>query len=96
VAADEWGTTQWEERKGEPLDRHLAREEADVPDTLDESVRQLYQPGAEFGSDEEPAEVGDVDALWEDTLSAEEQAIHVVDEPPGVTYDDSPDYLEGD
>jgi hypothetical protein len=94
LAADEWGTTGWEEREGEPLDVRLAREEPDVPETVDEVARPIYQPGAEYGVDDEPAEVGEMDAIWEDTPSAEELAVHIVDEPPGITYDDSPGYLE--
>ena len=94
LVADDWGTTPWEEREGEPLDLRLAREEPDGPGLLDEPVPLLYQPGAEYWEDEEPAEIGDVDARWEDTPSAEELAIHVVEEPPGITYDDSPGYLE--
>jgi hypothetical protein len=94
LAADEWGTTEWEEREGEPLDVRLAREEPDVPETVDEVARPIYQPGAEYGIDDEPAEVGEMDAIWEDTPSAEELAVHIVDEPPGITFDDSPGYLE--
>ncbi|HEV7686009.1 MAG TPA: hypothetical protein VGQ80_05535 [Acidimicrobiia bacterium] len=94
LAADEWGTTGWEEREGEPLDVRLAREEADVPETVDEIARPIYQPGAEYGIDDEPSEVGEMDAIWEDTPSAEELALHIVDEPPGITFDDSPGYLE--
>ncbi|MDQ1488367.1 MAG: hypothetical protein QOJ23_881, partial [Actinomycetota bacterium] len=85
LAADEWGTTEWEEREGEPLDVRLAREEPDVLETVDEIARPIYQPGAEYGIDDEPSEVGEMDAIWEDTPSAEELAVHIVDEPPGIT-----------
>jgi hypothetical protein len=95
-AVDEWGVTDAEERRTEPLDLRLAREEPDGPDVVDEPVPLLYQPGAEYSVDEEAAEVGDLDALWEDTPSAEELAVHIVTEPPGITYDDSPGYLEDD
>jgi hypothetical protein len=94
LAADEWGTTEWEERRGEPLDLRLTREMPDGPDTVDEIVPPLYQPGADNWIDDEPAEVGDLDASWEDTPSAEELAVHIVEEPPGITDDDSPGYLE--
>lgn len=94
LGSDEWGTTSREERQGEPLDLRIAREEPDVPADIDESAGRLYQPGAEYWTDEEPAEIGDVDAAWEDTLSAEELAVHAVDEPPGITYDETPDYLQ--
>jgi hypothetical protein len=94
LASDEWGTTSAEERRGEPLDRRIAREEPDALVRVDECVGHLYQPAAEYWNDEESTEVGDVDALSEDTCSAEEQAIHIVNEPPGITYDGSPDYLD--
>ena len=32
IGADDWGITEFEERSGEPLDRRLAREQADGPD----------------------------------------------------------------
>jgi hypothetical protein len=95
-AVDEWGVTVDEERRGEPLDLRLAREEPDVPVAVDWDVRPLYQPGAEYWIDDEPAEVGALDELWEDTPSAEELAVHIVEEPPGITYDDSPGYLDDD
>ena len=96
LAVDEWGTTIREERTGEPLDLRLIRENPDLPDSVDWPVRPVYQPGAEYGTDEEPAEVGDLDASWEDTPSPEELALRVDPNPPGLTYDDSPDYLDSD
>jgi hypothetical protein len=98
-AVTEWGTTPFEERVGEPLDIRLRREEPDVfqqPEEVEEDVPQLFQPGAEYSIDEEPAEVGDLDAVWEDSLSAEELAMRIEEEPPGLTYDESPDYIEDD
>ena len=93
---NQWGTTPFEGRVGEPLDVRLRREEPDFPERIEEDVPQLFQAGAEYGADEEPAEVGDVDARWEDGLSAEELALRVEEEPPGLTYDESPGYLEDD
>jgi len=95
-AVEDWGTTTREERAGEPLGLRLAREEPEVFAADDEDVRQVFQPGAEFGADSEPDEVGDLDADWEDTLSAEEQAMRIEAEPPGLTYDEGPDYIEGE
>jgi hypothetical protein len=93
-AVDEWGVTAREQELGEPLDVRLRREQPDRLPRPEDDVRQVYQPGAEYFEDDEPAEVGEFDTLWEDTLSAEEAALRVVEEPPGVTYDDSPGYLE--
>jgi hypothetical protein len=98
-AVNQWGTTPFEERVGEPLDVRLRREEPDVfqrPEAVEEDVPQVLQPGAEDWVDEEPDEVGDVNPVWEDSLSAEELAMRIEEEPPGLSYDDSPDYIEGD
>jgi len=96
LAVDEWGTTMREERTGEPLDLRLIREDPDRPDSVDEPVRPVFQPGAEYWVDDEPTEIGDLDANWEDTPSSEELAVRIHPDPPGLTYDDSPDYLESD
>jgi hypothetical protein len=98
-AVNQWGTTSLEEREGEPLDVRLRREQPDVferPEEVEEDVPQVFQPGAENLVDEEPDEVGDLDAVWEDSLSAEELALRIDEEPPGLTYDESPDYIEDD
>jgi hypothetical protein len=97
LAMDEWGVVAAEERMGEPLDRRLAEEEPDViRRTAGGPLHHLYQPGADDGLvDSEDEEVGDLDASWEDTPSAEEAAIRIVDRPPpGVTFDEGPDYVE--
>ncbi|MEW6475499.1 MAG: hypothetical protein AB1679_24860 [Actinomycetota bacterium] len=94
VAADDWGTTVREERSGEPLDIRLTRENPDRPDSVDEPVRPVFQPGAEYWVDEEAAEIGDLDASWEDTPSPEELALRIDSDPPGLTYDEGPDYLD--
>jgi len=93
-AVDEWGVTPREQELGEPLDVRLRRERPDRFGAPEDDVRQVFEPGAEYFVDDEPAVVGEFDALWEDTLSAEEAAVRVVDEPPGVTYDEGPGYLE--
>ncbi len=81
LAAEEWGTTEFEERTGEPLDVRLARETPDFGgfDT-DDGVR-FSEPGADADyTDLEGAAVGDVDVSRYDTVSAEEAAMHIVDE----------------
>jgi hypothetical protein len=91
---NQWGTTALEEREGEPLDVRLRREQPDFPEHIEEDLPPVLQPGAENWVDEEPDEVGEVDAAWEDSLSAEELAVHITEEPGGLTYDDTPDYIE--
>jgi hypothetical protein len=95
-AVDEWGTTAEEERRGEPLDVRLTREYPDRPEVIDDPVRPVFQPGAEYWVDEEPAEVGDLDDTWEDIPSPEELALRIEPDPPGLAYDESPGYIEDD
>src|SRR2546421_11917180 len=66
-AVDEWGVTPREQELGEPLDVRLRRERPDRFGAPEDDVRQVFQPGAEYFVDDEPAEVGEFDALWEDT-----------------------------
>jgi hypothetical protein len=94
---DQWGTTAREEELGESLDQRVARE---VPDGLRPEDPYLSQPLLEPGSDD------DVDTLDEEadlvadlgggmgSLSAEEAAMRVVDEPPGASYAPDPGYVE--
>jgi hypothetical protein len=98
-AAMGWGTTAAEQLGPEPLDIRLAREEPEVG--LDEDAtdaypeRQVIEPGAEGGiSDDEGDVVGEIDAGFEDSLSAEEAAVRVVDEPLGMNYDPDPGYVD--
>ena len=95
-AVKDWGTTASEQLGPEPIDVRLARE---VPDTTvaesDYTDRQFVEPGADAGlTDDEADSVGEVDAGFEDTLSAEEAAMQVVDEPPGMNYDPDPGYVD--
>jgi hypothetical protein len=99
-AAMAWGTTASEQLGPEPLDIRLAREEpevgiGDVDDTDAYPERQIIEPGAEGGiADDEGDVVGEIDAGFEDTLSAEEAAVRVVDEPLGMNYDPDPGYVD--
>ncbi|MDQ2826409.1 MAG: hypothetical protein M3Y04_05555 [Actinomycetota bacterium] len=101
-----WGTTASEQLRDEPLAVRLRREvpevgpddidtdDADLDDTVIED-RQFLEPGGESGlSDDEADLVGEADAGLEDTLSAEEAAMRVVDEPGGMNYDPDPGYLD--
>lgn len=92
-----WGTTAAEQLGAEPLDIRVAREEPEVDaiDDDDYTDRQIVEPGADGGlEDDESDNVGELDARLEDSLSAEEAAVRVVDEPVGMNYDPDPGYVE--
>jgi hypothetical protein len=95
--ANRFGTTTAEARIGESLDRRLAQEEPDVdpladpPDDEDEIVRRGYEREPRAGR-LEPLELsadGETDMLARDVgidaggASAEEAAMHIVDDPDG-------------
>ena len=95
--ANRFGTTAAEARIGESLDRRLAQEEPDVdaladpPDDEDEIVRRGYEREPRAGR-LEPLELsadGETDMLARDVgidaggASAEEAAMHIVDDPDG-------------
>lgn len=95
-AVDEWGTTAGEEEDGEPLDLRLARELPDTAATGDAGARFL-EPGADEGwPDVEDDTIGEADTGRTDSLSAEEAAMSIRDddESLGLSYDDSPGYLD--
>ncbi|MEN5073238.1 DUF5709 domain-containing protein [Isoptericola cucumis] len=88
--ANHWGETAWEESAGEPFDRRLREEEPDVweSDPLDRP--DTSRAGRLVADDEaDPGEDGDRDndVYGEDAgidgagASAEEAAVHWVDEP---------------
>jgi hypothetical protein len=92
-----WGTTADEQLAGEPLDVRLAREIPDVDTGEILLGGTILEPGAEGGLvDEEADLIGELDPGFEDTLTAEEAAVRVVDEPPGMNYDPDPGYVEVD
>ena len=93
-AADDWGTTAWEEEAGEPLDVRLRRERPDVGERDLDSGR-VFEPGSAV-ADTEADLIGELDPDRYDTQSAEEAAITVREDEQGLglSYDDSPDYLE--
>ncbi len=96
-AVNDWGTTASEQLASEPLEVRLAREEPDFEAADVYADRQFLEPGAESGLVDDEADVlGEVDAGLEDTLSAEESAMRVVDEPPGMNYDPDPGYVDYD
>ena len=94
-AVKDWGTTASEQLASEPMEVRLAREVPDVEAGDAYLDRQILEPGADGGlGDDETDSVGEVDMGLEDTLSAEEAAMQVVDEPPGMNYDPDPGYVD--
>ncbi|HEX4018447.1 MAG TPA: DUF5709 domain-containing protein [Frankiaceae bacterium] len=88
-AGERFGTTLAEEREGESFDQLLAEEEPDVDPYKDDGVRDFTtaHPGGRLvaeneglGEDDEPELVGTDVGYDGGADSAEESAIHVVDE----------------
>jgi hypothetical protein len=96
---EEWGTTPGEELVGEPFELRVRREEPDRPVADPQTGVSLYEPGADSGVDEQGGLDTEADAVGElsvdddVTLSPEEAALRIDEEPPGLTYDPSPGYL---
>lgn len=89
----EWGTTEFEQRQGEPLDGRLRREVPDRP--AHAGGGRLLEPGADDGRrDVEADAVGEFDLSHSDSLSPEEAAMTVRDDPGGLTSDAGPGYLD--
>ena len=100
AGANRFGTTIAEQRAGESLDQRLAEEEpdvdpdAEVPDDEDELARRGYEreprsgrlvaENAGFGEDDEADLVAEDVGVDAGGASAEEAAIHVVDDPDGT------------
>jgi hypothetical protein len=81
-----WGTTAFEESQGESLDQLLSEEEPDVFETEapldDEDPRagRLVSESGEIGPDDEKDEVAFDAGFAGAASSAEEAAVHIVDE----------------
>jgi hypothetical protein len=81
MGADQWGTTDFEERHGEPIGIRVTHETADVGDRFGEDGARITEPGGDADyADLEAESIADDDPARYDTLSAEEAAMHVVDE----------------
>jgi hypothetical protein len=94
-AVKDWGTTASEQLASEPMEVRLAREVPDVEAADAYLDRQILEPGADGGlGDDEPDSLVEVVMGLEDTLSAEEAAVRVVDEPAGLNYDPDPGYVD--
>ena len=91
----DWGTTVAEQLASEPLDIRIAREEPEYQSAEAYADRQFLEPGAILGLGDAEADMfGDSDGGFGDTLSAEEAAMRIVEEPPGMNYDPDPGYLD--
>lgn len=84
---EEFGTTAAEESRGETLAQRVAREEPDFGQQgapsgdLGEEMGRIVEPGAESGAfDDEAASIGSLVTDDAGGLTAEEAAMHVVDE----------------
>lgn len=81
-----WGTTEWEQQQGEPLDLRLSEEEPDVSeddvafDDADPRAGRLVAPDEGAHADEEKDEIARDVGRAGFAASAEEAAMHVVDE----------------
>lgn len=83
LAADRWGVTAEEQRHGEPLDLRLSEEEPDVvrADGLPEPLAgRLMQEDEGIYPDREKDEVAESLGVDGGDFSAEEDAVHVIDE----------------
>ena len=82
LGADDWGITEFEERNGEPLDVRLSRETPDDAGRFNTGEGARFsEPGADADyEDIEAAAVADRDSGRYDTVSAEEAAMHIIDE----------------
>ncbi len=90
-----WGETAWEESHGEPLDRRLAEEEPEVWDErpTPSGEREELRAGR-LSADADAVDAGGTDAFAVDegvaggAASAEEAAVHVVEEEYVPTDDE--------
>ncbi len=84
LGADKWGVTAAEEALGEPLDLRLSEEEPDIvraagpPDPL---AGRLVQEDEGVYPDREEDEVAESLGVDGGDFSAEELAVHIIDEP---------------
>src|SRR3954469_18422914 len=84
MGVNQWGVTEAEERTDEPLYRRVRREEPDVdqrPAAEDRPAPRLLQPDSDIDEVDETAE--EVALTAEDDsagLTAEEAAVHIVDQ----------------
>lgn len=86
LASESWGTTASEQRAGEPLDLRLAHEEPDVDtghqlDPNRDAAGRLVEPDEGARGDTDAEAVAQAVGNDGGGLTAEESAMHLVDEP---------------
>lgn len=84
LAADRWGVTAVEERLGEPLDLRLSEEEPDVVSAAGPPAPlagRLMQEDEGSYPDREKDEVAESLGVDGGDFSAEELAVHIIEEP---------------
>lgn len=84
LGAEEFGTTAEEQRRGETLADRVAREEPEIEDPARHAGR-LVAPGGEESWDDEKDEIGTTAGYDDGGYSAEEQAVQIREDPPGLT-----------
>lgn len=87
LAVEDWGTTAAEQREGESVERRAARE---MPEHERPNIHagRLVEPGAgEDGvdGDVEKQEIATTAGYDDGGYSAEEQAMRITEDPPGLT-----------
>lgn len=85
-----WGTTEWEQEQGEPLDMRLSEEEPDIGDDIsaddvsfddaDPRAGRLVAPDEGAHGDDEKDEIARDVGRAGYAASAEEAAMHIIDE----------------
>ncbi len=97
IGIDAFGTTDAEQREGESLERKLSKELPEVPLAADDDAAPQFRPvGEEVGNQRAGRLLAEDEGVGEDTeselvaedvgidgaaASAEEAAVHVIDEP---------------
>ena len=93
----EWGVTEAEEDSGEPLSVRVSHERRDSGDgaevLADDDQLVLVDDAVDGIEDREKDLVADA-STGEPSLSAEEAALHVVDDAPGAVDREDDSYLE--
>ena len=92
-AAERFGNTAEEQAEGETLDQRLAQEQPEQSDEVNDDylddgevgnqrAGRLVDPDEGFGEDEESELIGDDVGIDGAAASAEEAAVHIVDQTP--------------
>jgi hypothetical protein len=96
-ASFDWGVTEAEEAAGEPLSVRVAHEQPDFGDRravrADDDDPVVLIDDAYDGIEDDEDELVAGASIDEPSWSAEELAVHVVDEPPGAVDEPDDGYL---